>query len=97
MAGPRVVANQDVPGVAKLGDPRSIPWMRTAISGVRAKFRKYRCYFPPITIGRRRLCDHDVSFMDAIEHQLVMVGENDDEFYKLVGYEYQRFSQCRLP
>ena len=32
--------------------------------------------------------------MDAIEHHLWMVTQHDDEFYKLVGYEYQRFSQA---
>lgn len=82
------------PELQSWADRRSMTWMRTAISAVRAKFPEIPLLFSTDNDRVEDFADHDVSFMDAIEHHLWMVGENDDEFYKLVGYEYQRFSQA---
>ena len=82
------------PELKSWADPRSMAWMRSAILGVRALFPEIPLLFSTDSDRVEDFADHDVSFMDAIEHHLWMVGENDDEFYKLVGYEYQRFSQA---
>ena len=75
-------------------DPRSMPWMKTAISQVRAAFPELPLLFSTDGSRVEDFVDHDVRFMDAIEQHLWMVGENDDEFYKLVGYKFQRFTEA---
>jgi hypothetical protein len=82
------------PEAQSWADPRSMPWMRTAIAGVRREFPDLPLLFSTDNDTVEEFAEYDVSFMDAIEHHLWMVGENDDEFYKLVGYKFQRFSQA---
>ena len=81
------------PAVESWSDPRSLNWMRVAIARVRARFPSIPLLFSTDNDRVEDFADHDVRFMDAIEQHLWMSGENDDEFYKLVGYEYQRFSE----
>ena len=75
-------------------DPRAFVWMQPAISNVRAEFPDLPLLFSTDSDRVEDFADHDVGFMDAIEQHVWMVAENDDEFYKLVGYEYQRFSEA---
>ena len=82
------------PELQSWADPRSLLWMRTAISTVRAEFPDIPLLFSTDNERVEDFADHDISFMDGIEQHLWMTGENADEFYKRVGYEYQRFSQA---
>lgn len=74
-------------------DPRSLAWMRRAIADVRAAFPM----LPLLFSFDDNVPDHyvrtDIAFLDGIEQHLWMAGENNDEFYKKVGYNYERFSQ----
>ena len=78
----------------KWTDPRAMRWMRDAIAAVRAEYPELPLLFS--TNGARfdDYVDNDLRFVDAIEHHLWMVGANDDEFYKQVGYAYEPFSQA---
>ena len=82
------------PALPTWSGQRSMQWMRGAIARVRATYPELPLLFSTDNDRVEDFADHDVSFMDAIEHHLWMVTQHDDEFYKLVGYEYQRFSQA---
>lgn len=80
----------------KSGDwanPAALGWMRTAIALVRASYPDLPLLFSTTNERVEDFADQDVRFLDAIEHHVWMTGENDDEFYRLVGYTYERFSQ----
>lgn len=75
-------------------DPRSMRWMRESISAVRAEYPALPLLFSTNGSRFEDYVDNDLRFFDAIEHHLWMVGGNDDEFYKQVGYAYEPFSQA---
>lgn len=74
-------------------DPRSLAWMRRAIADVRAIFPELPLLFSFDDSKPEHYVRNEISFLDAIEQHLWMAGENDDEFYKKVGYHYERFSE----
>ncbi len=74
-------------------DPRGLDWMRRAIAAVRGKYPDLPLLFSTNSGDVDVYAQHDISFIDSIEHHQWMVGENDDEFYKLTGYTYERFSE----
>ena len=82
------------PELQSWADTRSLLWMRTAIARVRAAFPDIPLLFSTDNDRVEDFANHDIRFMDGIEQHMWMVGENNDEFYKLVGYKYQRFSQA---
>ena len=71
---------------------RSMHWMRTAIAGVRAEFPELPLLFSSNIEHVESFFELDFGFYDAIEHHLWMAGENDDEYNKRVGYNYETFS-----
>ena len=71
---------------------RSMYWMRTAIDGVRAQFPDLPLLFSSNIDHVEAFFEQDLGFYDAIEQHLWMAGENDDEFNKRVGYNYEAFS-----
>jgi hypothetical protein len=74
-------------------DARSQSWMRTTIDDVRKEFPELPLLFST-NMDRVEMFNEQTSRnYDAIDHHLWMTGENDDEFYKQVGYSYERFSQ----
>lgn len=70
----------------------SMCYMRDSIEAVRKAFPNLPlCY--SFTGGDPRLYgEKDLSFFDLIEHHIWMSQLNNDEYYKLVGYDYGRFS-----
>lgn len=74
-------------------DPRAMQWMRKAIATVRAQFPDLPLLFSTNGLKAGDYAASDLGFVDAIEHHVWMSSENDGEFYKRVGYDYQRFSQ----
>lgn len=74
-------------------DPRAMRWMRTAVAAVRAEFPALPLLFSTNSERAEDYADNDLRFVDAIEHHIWMVGANSDEFYKLTGYAYERFSE----
>ncbi len=73
-------------------DVRSRHWMGTAIAAVRAAFPELPLLFSSNIEHVEAFFEQDLSFFDAFEHHLWMAGVNDDEFNKLVGYNYEPFS-----
>jgi hypothetical protein len=67
--------------------------MRAAMERVRAEFPQLPLLFSTNNERVEVFAERDLKFVDAIEHHLWMVGENNDEFYELVGYHYERFSE----
>lgn len=72
--------------------PAALDWMRTAIAAIRKVHPDLPLLFSTDNGKGRIYAEHDIGFVDGIEHHQWMVGENDDEFYRLVGYNYERFS-----
>jgi Sugar-binding cellulase-like len=72
--------------------PQSMQWMRTAIAAVRAAFPELPLLFSTNIDRVESFFEQDISFYDAIDHHVWMAGENDDEFNKVVGYNYETFS-----
>jgi hypothetical protein len=83
-----------VPDNGHWSDARSMEWMRTAIAGVRAEFSELPLLFSTDNERVEDFAESDVRFIDAIEHHLWMAGENNDEFYRHIGYHYERFSEA---
>ena len=75
-------------------DPRSLTWMRTAIATVRRDFAELPLLFSFDDTNPAHYLENDLSFLDGIDQHLWMAGENDDEFYRKVGYHYEPFSEA---
>ena len=74
--------------------PRAISWMRASITAVRAEYPDLPLLFSTNNERVEDFSDHEIGFMDAIEHHLWMAGENNDEFYGRTGYHYETFSEA---
>lgn len=70
----------------------SMKWMRESIEKVREAFPDMPLLYSFDGMDVSRYSSEDLSFMDLIEHHSWMVKENDGEFCKAVGYNYERFS-----
>lgn len=73
-------------------DVRSLAYMATAIAGVRQEYPELPLLFSTDSDRVELYGEKDIRFMDLIEHHAWMVRENDNEFYKQTGYNYERFS-----
>lgn len=69
----------------------STAFMQESIARVRAAFPRIPlCY--SFTGGDPALySQYDLSYFDLLEHHIWMAQQNSDEFYKEVGYKYERF------
>ncbi len=74
-------------------DPRAMAWMRTAIALVRSRYPELPLLFSTDGVDYELFASRDLGFVDAIEQHLWMVTQNDDEFYKHAGYNYEKFSE----
>ena len=74
-------------------DPRALAWMRTAVAAVRAEHHDLPLLFSTDNDRAELYAQEDIGFVDLIEQHLWMAGENDDEYNKRIGYNYERFSQ----
>lgn len=70
----------------------SLLWMKTALDIVRTAYPDIPFLFSFDNGNVEKYNEIDISFLDAFEHHLWMVHQNNSEFYKLVGYKDGRFS-----
>ena len=73
-------------------DPSSLKWMETAVNKVKSKYPDLSYTFSHI--GNINLKDGQsgkIGFIDFLEPHIWMAQANDDEFYKLIDYNYERF------
>ncbi len=73
-------------------NPASLDFMRRVIALVRAKYPKMPLLFSCAESKVEKFLEHDLSDFDLLDAHLWMTQENDGEFYKIVGYAYERFS-----
>lgn len=66
-------------------------YMRRAISLVREKFPDMPLLFSFDNGRVENYLEHDLHYFDLLEHHIWAVSENESEFYKLVGYNFERF------
>ncbi len=71
---------------------KSMMWMRQAITAVRKAYPEMPLCVSIDTDKPDYYSQKDLSFMDLLERHIWMTQCNDGEFYKLVGYHYERFS-----
>ncbi len=71
---------------------KSLHWMREACATVRREFPDLPVGFSFEARDPAKLEGRDLSFADYAEPHLWMSQANDGEFYRLVGYRYDRFS-----
>jgi hypothetical protein len=71
--------------------PASLEFMHSAIALVRARFPKMPLFFSCSSGRVENFLEHDLSDFDLLDPHVWMTQENDGEFYKLVGYAYERF------
>lgn len=70
--------------------PESLAYIRAAIGHLRAAYPMLPMLFSFTNERVEDYLDHKPPF-DLYDHHIWMSGENDDEFYKEVGYAYERF------
>ncbi|MDR2921295.1 MAG: cellulase [Tannerella sp.] len=70
----------------------SITWMKTALDIMRSKYPDMPFLFSFDNDEVEKYSEIDTSFLDLYEHHIWMVQQNNSEFYKAVGYTYERFS-----
>jgi len=71
--------------------PASLDFMHRAIALVRAHYPKMPLFFSCSSGRVENYLEHDLSDFDLLDPHVWMTQENDGEFYKLVGYAYERF------
>ena len=71
--------------------PASLKFMRSAIALVRAHFPTMPLFFSCSSSRVENYLEQDLSDFDLLDPHVWMAQENDGEFYKLVGYAYERF------
>ena len=74
-------------------DPRSLLWMRGAIAALRPGFEELPMLFSGTSNLASEYRTGDAKMMDAIDFHIWMAQGNADEFYGIVGYAYDRFSE----
>lgn len=70
--------------------PASLAYMQRAIVGVRAAYPALPTLFSFFNARVEDYVDHQPDF-DLYEHHIWMAQQNDGEYYKQVGYDYERF------
>ena len=71
--------------------PASLAYMRDAIETIRRAYPALPLLFSFCNENSEAYLDHDLGFFDLFEHHLWMSQQNDNEFYKEVDYNYERF------
>ncbi len=71
-------------------NPRSLDFMHKAIALVRAQYPTMPLLFS-IAAWPAQLTGADLSDFDLLDPHIWMVQQNNGEFYKLTGYNYERF------
>jgi hypothetical protein len=71
--------------------PASLEFMHRAIAMVRARFPKIPLFFSCSSDRVENYLEHDLSDFDLLDPHVWMTQENNGEFYKAVGYAYERF------
>lgn len=71
-------------------DPRSLEFMHKSIALVRAQYPSMPLLYS-IATGANQLIGPDLSDFDLLDPHIWMVQQHDGEFYKLTGYNYERF------
>jgi len=71
--------------------PASLDYMHRAIALVRARYPTLPLFFSCSSDRVENYLEHDLSDFDLFDPHVWMTQENDDEFYKIVGYAYERF------
>jgi len=71
--------------------PASLAYMRDAIATVRSAHPELPLLFSFCNENTEAYGAHDLGFFDLFEHHLWMSQQNGNEFYKQVGYNYERF------
>ncbi|MGD1063826.1 MAG: cellulase-like family protein [Terracidiphilus sp.] len=71
--------------------PASLDYMHRAIALVRARYPTMPLFFSCSSDRVENYLEHDLSDFDLFDPHVWMTQENDDEFYKIVGYAYERF------
>lgn len=72
-------------------NPVSLDFMRRALAKVRAAFPGIPLLFSLDNDRVEDYLDHPLPDFDAFEHHLWAAKENDGEYYREVGYHYERF------
>ena len=70
----------------------SLAWMKTALDVMRSDYPDMPFLFSFDNAEVEKYNETDTSFLDLYEHHIWMVQQNDSEFYKAVGYTYERFN-----
>lgn len=71
--------------------PGSLDYMRDAIAQVRRSYLDLPLLFSFCNENTEAYLKHDLDYFDLFEHHLWMSQQNGNEFYKEVGYNYERF------
>ena len=71
--------------------PASLEFMHRAISLVRASYPRIPLFFSSSSGRVENYLEHDLSDFDLLDPHVWMAQENGDEFYKIIGYAYERF------
>jgi len=71
--------------------PASLKFMHSAIALVREHFPKMPLFFSCSSSRVENYLEQDLTDFDLLDPHVWMTQENDGEFYKLVGYAYERF------
>lgn len=71
--------------------PASIAYMRRTIESLRRRYPDMPMLYSFVNENSEAYVDHPLPFFDLFEHHVWMSQQNGDEFYKEVGYAYERF------
>jgi hypothetical protein len=71
-------------------DPRSLDFMRKSIALVRAQYPSMPLFYS-IATSASQLIGPKLDDFDLLDPHIWMVQQHDGEFYKLTGYNYERF------
>lgn len=70
----------------------SLVWMKAALEIMRGEYPDMPFLFSFDNSEVEQYSETDTSFLDLYEHHIWMVQQNNSEFYKAVGYTYERFN-----
>jgi hypothetical protein len=72
-------------------NPASVEWMHKAIALVREKYADLPLFFSVATGNMQSFLTQDLHDFDLLDPHIWMTQGNGGEFYKLTGYNYERF------
>lgn len=72
--------------------PSSMEFMKKSVALVRQQYPQLPLCYSFQNERVENYTEHDVSYFDLYEHHIWMAQENNDEYYKEVGYAYDRFT-----